>query len=55
MTRALEGASTFDFDRDVLPAEFRGLLEKERKVIQADRPEVGLVKEVIENVARQSS
>ncbi|KAF9450787.1 tryptophan synthase beta subunit-like PLP-dependent enzyme [Macrolepiota fuliginosa MF-IS2] len=55
VSRALEGASKFDFDRDVLPAEFRGLLEKERKVIQVDRPEVELVKGVIEKIARSNA
>lgn len=42
---------SFDFGRDVLPEEFRGLLEKERRVIDVERPDVGLVKEVIERVA----
>lgn len=55
MSRALENVSNFDFDRDVLPAEFRGLLERERRVLQVERPDVELVKEVIEDVARQSA
>ncbi|XP_006455293.1 hypothetical protein AGABI2DRAFT_226720 [Agaricus bisporus var. bisporus H97] len=55
VSRALENVSNFDFDRDVLPAEFRGLLERERRVLQVERPDVELVKEVIEDVARQSA
>jgi threonine synthase len=34
-TRALSEQETFDFERDVLPQEFRGLLE-ERTVIDVD-------------------
>lgn len=48
---ALETASDFDFDRDVLPAEFRGLLQKEKRVIQVDRPDVKCVQEIIEKMA----
>jgi threonine synthase len=32
----------------VLPEEFRGLLEKEKRVIDVEKPEVELVKAVIE-------
>ncbi|KAG6819335.1 hypothetical protein H0H93_012811 [Arthromyces matolae] len=46
--RALKDNSQFDFDRDVLPEEFRGLLEKERRVIDVEGPEIDLVKAVIE-------
>jgi threonine synthase len=55
VSRALENASNFDFDRDVLPAEFRGLLEKERRVLHVERPDVELVKEVIEETARRNA
>jgi threonine synthase len=51
VTQALAGRSTFDFDRDVLPKEFRGLLEKEKRVIDVDGPDVELVKRVIESFA----
>ncbi|KXN84018.1 Threonine synthase [Leucoagaricus sp. SymC.cos] len=51
VSRALETATEFNFDRDVLPVEFRGLLQRERRVIQVDKPDVDLVKEVIESVA----
>lgn len=44
---------SFDFARDVLPDEFKGLLEKERRVINVDAADVGLVKDVIEMVAQQ--
>ncbi|KAG6919227.1 hypothetical protein DXG01_008023 [Tephrocybe rancida] len=50
VSRALEGSSKFNFDRDVLPEEFRGLLEKEKRVIDVERPGVDLVKGVIEKV-----
>ncbi|KAJ3565196.1 hypothetical protein NP233_g7791 [Leucocoprinus birnbaumii] len=55
VSRALETESNFDFDRDVLPIEFRGLLQKERRVIEVDRPDIGLVKEVIEKTANQAA
>lgn len=48
VTRALSDQQTFDFERDVLPQEFRGLLEKERNVIGVDEPNQELVKNVIE-------
>lgn len=38
----------FHFDRDVVPDEFRGLLRKKKRVIDVERPDVDLVKEVIE-------
>jgi len=47
VTKALEGSEAFDFDRDVLPKEFRGLLEKERRVIQVEGSEPELTKKVI--------
>jgi threonine synthase len=48
VTRGLDGRPGFDFERDVLPPEFRGLLEKEKRVIDVDGPDVELVKRVIE-------
>jgi threonine synthase len=48
VTRALSGQQNFDFEQDVLPQDFRGLLEKERKVIDVDEPNQELVKNVIE-------
>ncbi|KAF9463270.1 tryptophan synthase beta subunit-like PLP-dependent enzyme [Collybia nuda] len=50
VSRALEGSPHFDFDRDILPNEFRGLLEKEKRVIDVERPDVELVKAVIERI-----
>lgn len=50
---ALKQNSTFDFDRDVLPEEFKGLLEKKRRVIDVPGPEPELTKEVVaEQVAK---
>jgi threonine synthase len=48
VTRALSDQQSFDFERDVLPQEFRGLLEKERNVIDVDESNQELVKKVIE-------
>lgn len=31
-----------------MPAEFKGLLQKERRVIDVERPDIQLVKDVIE-------
>jgi threonine synthase len=36
----------------VLPEESRGFLEKERRVVVVERPELALVKEVIERHAK---
>ncbi|KAG5647481.1 hypothetical protein DXG03_009416 [Asterophora parasitica] len=55
VSRALEGSPEFNFDRDVLPEEFRGLLEKEKRVIDVERPDVELVKAVIERVVGHQS
>ncbi|KAH9034915.1 tryptophan synthase beta subunit-like PLP-dependent enzyme [Lactarius hengduanensis] len=51
VTKALATSQSFDFERDVLPQEFRGLLEKERRVIDVDEPSEELVKKVIESKA----
>jgi threonine synthase len=48
VTRALSDQQSFNFERDVLPQEFRGLLEKERNVIDVDESNQELVKKVIE-------
>jgi threonine synthase len=45
----------FDFERDVLPEEFRGLLEKEKRVIDVERPDVEEVKGVIERFAQSDN
>lgn len=37
-----------------MPEEFRGLLEKERRVIDVEKPDVELVKKVIEGVAEET-
>lgn len=47
VTKALESSKAFDFERDVLPEEFKGLLEKERKVIQVEGSDPELTKKVI--------
>jgi len=52
VSQALAGAPSFDFARDVLPEEFRGLLERERRVIDVERADIDLVKAVIERFAQ---
>ncbi|KAI0299427.1 tryptophan synthase beta subunit-like PLP-dependent enzyme [Multifurca ochricompacta] len=49
VTKALLTSQGFNFERDVLPQEFRGLLEKERRVIEVNEPSEEMVKEVIES------
>ena len=44
----MSDSPTFDFARDVLPEEFKGLLEKEKRVIDVEAPNAELVKNVIE-------
>ncbi|KAJ7031639.1 tryptophan synthase beta subunit-like PLP-dependent enzyme, partial [Mycena alexandri] len=48
VTQALRGHAQFNFEQDVLPAEFVGLLDKKRNVIEVPRPDIDLVKAVIE-------
>jgi threonine synthase len=47
ITKALSTSQGFDFEWDVLPQEFRGSLEKERRVVDVDEPRKELVKKVI--------
>lgn len=54
VTRALTSAPNFDFERDVLPEEFKGLLERQRNVVDVDAPDVELVKAVIEKFSGRS-
>ncbi|PIL29053.1 hypothetical protein GSI_09101 [Ganoderma sinense ZZ0214-1] len=51
VTRALDGATAFNFERDVLPPEFKGLLERERRLIDVEGADVELVKKVIKKYA----
>ncbi|KAJ7747982.1 tryptophan synthase beta subunit-like PLP-dependent enzyme [Mycena maculata] len=51
VTLALRDHPNFNFEQDVLPAEFVGLLEKKRNVIEVPRPDIDLVKAVIEGFA----
>ncbi|KAL0071295.1 threonine synthase [Marasmius tenuissimus] len=48
VTKALEGLENFNFEASVLPEEFKGLLAKERRVIDVESASIDLVKEVIE-------
>ena len=47
---ALQGIPSFDFEQQVLPEEFKGLLNLPRRVIEVERPDHELVKQVIEKV-----
>ncbi|KAI0942989.1 hypothetical protein AcW1_002740 [Taiwanofungus camphoratus] len=53
VTLALSSSIGFEFERDVLPEEFKGLLQRERRVIAVEAPDVELVKEVIEQFAER--
>ncbi|KAI0342543.1 tryptophan synthase beta subunit-like PLP-dependent enzyme [Trametopsis cervina] len=54
VTRALNDSTGFNFEENVLPQEFQGLLEKERRVIDVEAPQVDLVKQVIEKFAQHA-
>ncbi|KAF8311930.1 threonine synthase [Cantharellus anzutake] len=47
VTKALSSNPSLDFDQDVLPSQFKGLLEKERRVIDVEEPSVEKVRVVI--------
>jgi threonine synthase len=48
VSEALSEVPSFDFDRDVLPDEFRGLLEKKRRVIPIQGIDIQYTKAVVE-------
>ncbi|KAJ3840932.1 tryptophan synthase beta subunit-like PLP-dependent enzyme [Lentinula raphanica] len=48
VSTALKDVPNFDFESQVMPKEFNGLLQKERRVIDVERAEVELVKSIIE-------
>ncbi|KAJ7094000.1 tryptophan synthase beta subunit-like PLP-dependent enzyme [Mycena belliarum] len=50
---ALRGQPAFNFERDVLPGEFVGLLDKQRNVIGVEKADIDLVKAVIEGFAER--
>ncbi|KAI9478550.1 MAG: threonine synthase [Benjaminiella poitrasii] len=50
---SLKTSAGFDFGKDVLPKEFHGLLEKERRVTHIERADPKLVMEAIEKELRQ--
>lgn len=54
VAEALKSFPAFAFDRDVLPEEFRGLLQKEQRVIDVHSADVDLVKNAIENKVDES-
>ncbi|KAF7724241.1 threonine synthase [Apophysomyces ossiformis] len=49
---ALQSVEGFNFQKDVLPTEFIGLLEKERSVVSVERADPQLVMDVIEKELR---
>ena len=51
--QSLKTSAGFDFVKDVLPVEFHGLLEKERRVTQVERADPQLVIEAIEKELRE--
>lgn len=48
VNKALKNSPSFNFDGEVLPMEFRGLLDLPRRVIEVERPDKELVKQAIE-------
>ncbi|KAK9900714.1 threonine synthase [Cystobasidium minutum MCA 4210] len=50
---ALSENATFDFNRDVLPDEFKGLLEKERRVIEVKGTDPELTKKVVKEQVKK--
>jgi len=50
VTQALSVNPSFNFNNDVLPPEFKGLLDKKRRVIDVDIPRVEKVQEAIVRV-----
>ena len=53
VTKALRDHPNFNFEQDVLPAEFVGLLDRKRNVIEVPQPDIDLVKAVIEGFAEK--
>ncbi|KAG7095850.1 hypothetical protein E1B28_006545 [Marasmius oreades] len=49
VTKALYDIANFNFEAHVLPEEFKGLLSKERRIIEVESANVELVKKVIES------
>lgn len=45
---ALKTSPGFDFNKDVLPVEFHGLLDKEKRIVTVERPDPELVMAAIE-------
>ncbi|TIA91962.1 hypothetical protein E3P99_00810 [Wallemia hederae] len=52
---ALKDQSQFNFEKDVLPKEFHGLMDKQRRVIDIDGIAPELTKEVIESKASKEA
>ncbi|KAI8977541.1 threonine synthase [Mycotypha africana] len=50
---SLNTCAEFNFEKDVLPTEFKGLLEKERNVTRVERADPALVMEKIEKELRE--
>ena len=47
VTLALQSSPQFDFERDVMPEEFRGMLDRERRVVDVPQPDAELVKNIL--------
>ncbi|KAF5365269.1 hypothetical protein D9758_005378 [Tetrapyrgos nigripes] len=48
VSKALQPIPQFSFEKDVMPEEFKGLLQKERRVVNVEKADPELVKKVIE-------
>jgi threonine synthase len=52
VSRALQTFPHFNFERDILPEQFRGLLNMEKRLTVVDKPDVESVKKIIEAAER---
>lgn len=48
VSTALKEIPNFDFEAQIMPKEFNGLLQKERRVVDVESADVDLVKSIIE-------
>ncbi|KAF9078441.1 tryptophan synthase beta subunit-like PLP-dependent enzyme [Rhodocollybia butyracea] len=49
VSTALEDSPQFNFESQIMPEEFKGLLQKERRVVDVESADIELVKRVIED------
>lgn len=50
VTKSLQASPAFNFEEQVLPDDFKGLLTLPRRVIEVERPDMELVKQKMEDI-----